>query len=74
MLQDESTDFHRLEEGEEMRAQLILKINRLAKEGKKIPCKKALELAKEFSVEPKEIGDILNKLEIKIIDCSLGCF
>lgn len=57
-----------------MRTQLILKINRLTKEGKKIPCKRALELAKEFSVDPKEIGEILNKLKIKVMDCSLGCF
>lgn len=41
---------------------------------KKLPCVKALALAKRLKVEPIEIGKIANELGIKIIDCQLGCF
>jgi len=44
-----------------------------AKNGK-ISCADALRIAKENEVDPKLVGEILNKLKIKIINCQLGCF
>ena len=43
-------------------------------ENKRLPCVKALALAKRLKVKPIEIGKVANKLGIKIIDCQLGCF
>lgn len=41
---------------------------------KKLPCKQAFEIAKEFDLPLKEIGDAANELNIKIVHCQLGCF
>ncbi len=41
---------------------------------KRIPCVKALALAKRLKVKPTEIGKVANELGIKITDCQLGCF
>lgn len=41
---------------------------------KKLPCKKAFQLAEELDVSLKDIGDICNSEDIKIIHCQLGCF
>lgn len=41
---------------------------------KRIPCVKALALAKRLKVKPIEIGKAGNELGIKITDCQLGCF
>jgi len=43
-------------------------------ENKKLPCVKALALAKRLKVKPIEIGRTANEMGIKIIDCQLGCF
>ncbi|MFC2055951.1 hypothetical protein ACFLTO_00035 [Chloroflexota bacterium] len=39
-----------------------------------LPCSIALELAGKLEVAPKAVGDVANKLEIRIINCQLGCF
>ncbi len=44
-----------------------------AKTGK-IPCKKALDIAREVDIPAKELGDILNELNIKVMGCQLNCF
>jgi hypothetical protein len=44
-----------------------------AKEGR-INCAAALELARELGVPPQEVGKAANALNIKISNCSLGCF
>ncbi len=44
-----------------------------AKEGR-INCAVALELAQELGVPPREVGKAANALNIKIANCSLGCF
>ncbi len=49
------------------------KLLRVAKD-KRIPCIKALSLAKRLKVKPMEIGRAANELGIKITDCQLGCF
>ncbi len=41
---------------------------------KKLPCIKALALAKRLKVQPIEIGKAANELGIKITNCQLGCF
>ncbi len=40
----------------------------------KIGCATCFELAKEYKVTPKEIGDMANKLNIRIAKCQLGLF
>ena len=39
-----------------------------------IKCPAALVLAKKLSISPGALGKILDLLEIKIRECSLGCF
>ena len=43
-------------------------------QNKRLPCVKALALAKRLKVKPIEIGRAANELGIKITDCQLGCF
>jgi hypothetical protein len=50
---------------EEIRASLV---------NGKLPCAQAFRIAKKFKVAPKDIGDMANKLSIKICTCQLGCF
>ncbi len=40
----------------------------------KLPCKRAFQLAEELNISLKDIGDICNAEDIKIIRCQLGCF
>jgi hypothetical protein len=49
------------------------KIRAAAPEGK-IPCATAFHLAEELGISRKELGNLLNELRIKIIQCQLGCF
>ncbi len=45
------------------------------KDGKlTIPCATTMEIAEKFSVTPIEVGQICNKMGIKIVNCQLGCF
>ncbi len=41
---------------------------------KKLPCKVAFKLSEELNISLKEIGELANKLNIKITNCQLGCF
>ena len=40
----------------------------------KIPCATAFRLAEELGLSRKDLGELLNELQIKIIQCQLGCF
>jgi hypothetical protein len=40
----------------------------------KIPCAAAFKLAEELGLSRSELGQLLNELRIKIINCQLGCF
>ncbi len=40
----------------------------------RIDCRIALDTAAEFGVSPSIVGKVLNRLEIKIAHCQLGCF
>lgn len=42
--------------------------------GHRINCAAALALANKFSVPPAVVGEIANRLDIKISKCQLGCF
>jgi hypothetical protein len=53
--------------------EIIDRIKELAKEGK-IPCALAMKIAAEHKISNKQIGDLLNRLKIKIAQCQLGCF
>ena len=44
-----------------------------SREGK-IPCAKALGIAEESGISPREVGRLANALGIKISACQLGCF
>jgi hypothetical protein len=48
-------------------------IKRTVKDGK-ITCKEALELAERLGINPAIVGNVLNKMKIKIKGCQLGCF
>ncbi|MFP3868144.1 MAG: hypothetical protein ACLFUU_08275 [Desulfobacteraceae bacterium] len=49
------------------------KIRAAAPEGK-IACARAFQLAEECGLSRQRLGELLNELEIKIIQCQLGCF
>jgi len=53
--------------------EIITKLKEAAKEGK-ITCAMAFKVAKESNLSTKEVGNLLNRLKIKIIQCQLGCF
>ncbi len=40
----------------------------------KLPCAEAFRIAKKLKVAPRQVGDMANKLNIKISSCQLGCF
>ncbi len=42
--------------------------------GGRFPCAVVFKVAKKLKVAPKEVADAANKLNIKIVNCQLGCF
>jgi hypothetical protein len=56
-----------------LNTELDKKIQESLVEGK-LPCAKAFQIAKEFKVAPKDIGEACNRLKIKVRSCQLGCF
>ena len=53
--------------------ELRSKIQAAAPEGK-IACAAAFKLAEDLGISRNELGNLLNELRIKIIQCQLGCF
>ena len=49
------------------------KIQAAAPNGR-IPCAAAFRLAEELGITRSRLGEFLNELNIKIIQCQLGCF
>lgn len=49
------------------------KIKAAAPEGK-ITCPKAFKVAEDLALSRQDLGELLNELRIKIIQCQLGCF
>ncbi len=58
---------------EENKINLKKKIKERA-EGGKLPCAQAFVLAEECNLSLKEVRKIADELEIKIVNCQLGCF
>lgn len=54
-------------------AELKDKIQAAAPQGR-IPCAQAFLLAQELDLTKTRLGELLNDLKIKIIQCQLGCF
>lgn len=52
---------------------LKAKIKAAAPQGK-IPCAAAFKLAEELGLSRAQMGEMLNELKIKIIQCQLDCF
>jgi len=48
-------------------------IKEKAKDGK-IPCAMCFKVAEDFGISKREIGQILNEINIRISQCQLGCF
>jgi hypothetical protein len=40
----------------------------------KLPCAVAFQIAKKRKVTPRQVGDMANRLNIRIVSCQLGCF
>lgn len=43
-------------------------------EEQKLPCAKALAIAKEAGCSPAEVGKVCNDNDVKVVGCQLGCF
>jgi hypothetical protein len=54
-------------------ADIKARIQAAAPEGK-IPCAAAFKLAEELGLSRSRLGELLNELRIKIVNCQLGCF
>jgi len=48
-------------------------IKEKTKDGK-VPCAMCFKIAEDFGIPKREMGKILNEMEIKISQCQLGCF
>jgi hypothetical protein len=48
-------------------------VKEAAEEGR-VPCARALKLARQQGVSPRRIGKACNRAGVKIVDCQLGCF
>jgi FAD synthase len=53
--------------------EIAAKLKEAAKEGK-ISCALAQKIAIENKISMKQVGNLLNKMKIKIAQCQLGCF
>ncbi|MFC1989432.1 hypothetical protein ACFLVW_02555 [Chloroflexota bacterium] len=40
----------------------------------RLPCSVAFGISHKLKVSPKKVGDMANKLNVKISSCQLGCF
>ena len=40
----------------------------------KLPCAVAFKIADKLQINARQVGDMANKLNIKIASCQLGCF
>ncbi len=49
------------------------RVKEVAKDGK-LACRVAFQIAAEFDVAPRKVGDAANELKIKLAGCQLGCF
>jgi len=40
----------------------------------RMPCARALALARRLKVAPRNVGEACNRAGVKIVQCQLGCF
>ena len=40
----------------------------------RLPCAVAFKISRKLKVSPLKIGDMANRLNVKIVNCQLGCF
>ncbi len=40
----------------------------------KLPCAVAFGIARELEVSLRDVGEVANRLSVKICSCQLGCF
>ncbi len=40
----------------------------------RLPCAVAFKIARKLKVTPRKVGEVANKLNIRIVSCQLGCF
>ena len=40
----------------------------------KLPCAMCFKIAEDFGISKKEMGQILNEINVRISQCQLGCF
>ena len=40
----------------------------------RLPCAVAFKISRKLKVSPRKVGDMANKLNVKILNCQLGCF
>ncbi len=59
-----SSDTERILE-EELKASLV---------NGRLPCAVAFGIGRKLKVSPKKVGDMANRLNVKISNCQLGCF
>jgi hypothetical protein len=55
------------------RAKVIEAIKERAQDGR-IPCAVCFRIAEEYGIPKRELGELLNELGIKVIQCQLGLF
>ena len=53
--------------------EVILRIKDVSKNGK-VSCRAAHKVARDLEVSVREVGKLINTLNLKIIACELGCF
>ncbi len=41
---------------------------------RRLPCKRAFEIAEELGVPPRRVGEAADEAGVKITACQLGCF
>lgn len=57
-----------------MNDEQIEKLILAAQTDMRIPCPAALHIAEECGVSSTKVGEILDRLGIKVTSCQLGCF
>ncbi len=57
-----------------MKEEEIAALLKEASKDGKIPCAVAQKIAVENKIPMKQVGEMLNKMKIKIHACQLGCF
>jgi len=55
------------------RDKIIKAVKELETEGR-IPCAVCFQIAEEYGIPKRELGELLDELEIKVIQCQMGLF